>query len=308
MDARRSPSGPGKSSALDPPPFKHRSAVFSCAESMLIRTELAGKTAPRLINDLLDYDPRYSRNGRNLLADPAPRYRGIALPPRRGRSDCHHALMKKEHQSNAPRSNDEQPDEFTEYKVAAYCHNCLYHFDVTANFSRRQSRKTPCSLADDHNPLHHLQLTDSKSSREHRETQGLNKYDQFTEGHRFACSAVDCPLVVDIKISPPRLSQSLLSYILDPAKLEARGRREIEKEPERYQDIPLTKPLQALGYLRQYLIDAKTARNREGLRKIARRNKKYMLTFADECDELFHYLDFVPVEETSPETEVSLST
>jgi hypothetical protein len=55
-------------------------------------------------------------------------------------------------------------------------------------------------------------------------------------------------------------------------------------------------------------MDAKEAKKPTELKKIARRNKKYMLTFADKCDELFIYLDFVPVEETSLEPEVSFPT
>lgn len=275
---------------------------------MLICTTPTGKTAPRLINDLLDHDPRHVfKHGRNLLKDPAPRYRGQgSLPARKGKLDCRHMLMKKEPQTNAPRSNDEHPDESTEYKVASYCTACLHHFEITANFWRRSDRKTPCNLSDDSNPLHHLRLAQSQTGREYKAKHGANKYDQVTEVHRFVCSGTECPLVVDIKISPPRLNHVMLSYILDTAKLEIRGRREIKNDPDRYQGMSLIKPLQALGYLRQYLWDAKGAKSKTELRKIARRNKKYMLTFADECDELFQYLDFVAIEEASPELEVSV--
>jgi ubiquitin carboxyl-terminal hydrolase 25/28 len=214
--------------------------------------------------------------------------------------------MKKEHQTNAPRSDDERPDDSTEHKEAAYCTACLYHFDITANFWKRNDRKTPCNLSDESNPLHHLRLAESQTSKEHKEKHGMDKYDQWTEAHRFVCSGTECPLVVDIKISPPRLNHHMLSYIFDTAKLEARGRREIKNDPERYQGMSPIKPLQALGYLRQYLSDAKGAKSKTELKKIARRNKKYMLTFADECDELFKYLDFVPIEEASPEPEVSV--
>jgi ubiquitin carboxyl-terminal hydrolase 25/28 len=308
MDDRWTASGPGLLPSSAPPPSRFLLAILSQPDIMLIRTAPTGKTAPRLINDLLDHDPRYSTNhGRNLLVDPAPRFKGPgSLPARKAKLDCRHILMKKDHQTNAPRSNDEQPDESTEYKVAAYCSACLYHFDVTPNFWKRKERKTPCKLSDDSSPLHHLRLVESRTSREHRENGGLTKYEPLTEAHRFVCSGMECPLVVDIKISPPRLSHHMLSYILDAAKLDARGRREINNDPERYQGMPPIKPLQALGYLRQYLVDAKGAKNRTELKKIARRNKKYMLTFADECDELFKYLDFVPVEEASLEPEVSL--
>jgi ubiquitin carboxyl-terminal hydrolase 25/28 len=88
--------------------------------------------------------------------------------------------------------------------------------------------------------------------------------------------------------------------------MDMRGRREIKNDPDRYQGLPPVKPLQALGYLRQYLYDAKGAKSRTDLKKIARRNKKYMLAFADECDELFEYLDFIAVQDDALEPEVSV--
>ena len=276
---------------------------------MLIRTAPTGKTAPRLINDLLDHDPRnVFKHGRNLLVDPGRKYtfgRGPALSARKDRLDCRHKLMRKEPQTNAPRVGEE-PDLSTEYKVAAYCTACLHHFDITANFWRRNDRKTPCSLSDEFNPLHHLQLARSQTAKEHKKEYGVNKYDQLIEAHRFVCSGPECPLQLDIKISPPRLNHIMLAYILDPVKLDVRGQREIKNDPERYQGMSPIKPLQALGYLRQYLVDAKGAKSKTELKRIARRNKKYMLTFADECDELFEYLDFKPIEEASPEPEVSI--
>ncbi len=277
---------------------------------MLIRIGPTGKTAPRLINDLLDHDPRHSgRQSRNLLVDPAPRYRGVgSLPPRKGKLECRHTLMRKDNQTTSPRSTDEQPDGSTEYTVAAYCSTCLHHFEVIANFRKREERKNPCKLSDDSNPLHHLRLVGTRGSPEHEKKDSSSKYKPLIEAHTFVCSGRQCPLVVDIKISAPRLSNHLLSYVLDAAKLEARGRREIKNDPDRYQGLFPQKPVQALGYLRKYLMDAKEAKKPTELKKIARRNKKYMLTFADECDELFKYLDFDAVTETSPEPEVSFPT
>jgi ubiquitin carboxyl-terminal hydrolase 25/28 len=179
---------------------------------------------------------------------------------------------------------------------------------VTANFWKRKERKNPCKLSDDSNPLHHLRLVEPRASQEHEKDDGSTKHEPLIEAHTFVCSGRQCPLVVVIKISAPRLSNHLLSYVLDTAKLEARGRREIKNDPDRYQGLLPQKPVQALGYLRQYLVDAKGAKKPTELKKIARRNKKYMLTFADECDELFIYLGFVPVEEPPPEPEVSFPT
>lgn len=272
---------------------------------MLIRLSPTGKTAPRLINDLLDHDPRHAmKHGRNLLADPAPTFKwgGSHLPPRKGSEECRHVLALKQGQTNAPTSNDERPDEYTKYKIAAYCSSCMYHFDIGVDFTQRKERQEPCNLSDEENPLHHLRLVKSTNAREYRQRQGRRlKYDNCTELHRFMCSGSKCPLVVEIKISPPRLAPNILVSITEPAVVEARGRREIKNEPERYQDMSHVTVGQSLGFLRQYLNDAKGGSGR----KIARRNKKYMLAFADECDPLFEYLDFKAIEEPSSESDVS---
>jgi hypothetical protein len=68
-----------------------------------------GKTAPRLIKDLQDYDPRYlPQNVRNLLVDPAPIYKGTSIL-RKGVRDCRHVLMRKDEQTTAIISNGDRP-------------------------------------------------------------------------------------------------------------------------------------------------------------------------------------------------------
>jgi hypothetical protein len=67
-------------------------------------------------------------------------------------------------------------------------------------------------------------------------------------------------------------------------------------------------PLQALSFLRTYLFDAKSAANTTEQRKIAKRNKSYMLAFANECDPIFEYLDFTPFEAESSDVDVSFSS
>lgn len=269
---------------------------------------LTGKTAPRLIEDLLDYDPtRPKKNGRNLLADDAPQFREKAVV-RKGIQDCRHALMKKLDRTNAPVSQDQQPDGSTRYLVATYCSNCRCHFDITIDFRERRGRQTPCRLSDPENPLHHLRLAKSADAREYEERRGgYNKYDTIIEAHRFECSGVTCPVVVNIKISPPRLGKEILSLIMDAKKINARGRKVIQEDPQRFEGFPPITPYQALTNLRTYLHDARTAKDPENLKKIAKRNKRLLLAFADECDSLFEYLDFKVVTEEGPEPGVVCS-
>src|SRR5450432_3064423 len=107
-----------------------------------------GKTTPRLIRDLLDYDPRRSRpEGKHLLIDPPPIYRtgGKPYPLRILPQDCSHQLWRKDGQTFAPLV-DEQPNTASKYISSSYCGRCLYHFDIIADFTRRPGRETPCDL------------------------------------------------------------------------------------------------------------------------------------------------------------------
>lgn len=260
-----------------------------------------GKTPPRLINDLLDYDPR-TQFRRNLLADPAPIFKKDHFVLRKGELDCRHSLMKKEHRTTAPFSNDEQPNG-QKYVIAAYCTNCRFHFDITADFSIRPDFQNPCRLSDEGSPMHHLRLVESMYAEDKHD---LDKYNEFTESHRWACSGPTCPLVLEMKITPPRLKPKMLSQITNADKVDARGRKVIAAEPERYAGYnPLT-PLMVLGNLRSYLADAKAARDKSELKRIAKRNKRFGLGFADDCDSIFNYLDFTQIKEEGSEIDVSV--
>ena len=267
---------------------------------------VVGKTPPRLINDLLDHDPRPRTNGKNLLADAAPLFRERGQhEPRTRPSDCRHSLMRKA-PTEAPVSNDEQPTASTIYVVSAYCSQCRHHFQITANFDQDNGREAPCCLSDPANPMHHLHLVETIYSRDDPKKYDLNKYNDFIEYHRWECSAPFCPLILEIKISQPRLHDTIVSSILSPEAVLARGRKVVADDPVRYVGLgPLT-VLQILGNLRQYLLDAKGARDKSDLKRIAARNKKFVLAFADECDVLLRYLDFSPIAEDDAEVLNSL--
>lgn len=66
----------------------------------------------------------------------------------------------------------------------------------------------------------------------------------------------------------------------------------MKEQPERYQDTsrPLA-PVEVLSVLRTYLCDALSKKPAEK-KRIAVRNKKFLLAFSDECDATFEYLEF----------------
>jgi ubiquitin carboxyl-terminal hydrolase 25/28 len=188
--------------------------------------------------------------------------------------------------------------------LATYCSTCLYHFDITVDFRRGNDGQAPCNLSDNENPLHHLRLVDSTNSEEYEQRHGSSKYNTLAEAHRWVCSGATCPVVVSIKISPPRLAKELLSPVTNPRKVNARGRRVIQEEPDRFVGLMPIGPQQALTNLRTYLRDAKEVQDPDKLKKIAKRNKRLLLGFADECDSLFKYLDFTVVEEHGSDPDV----
>jgi ubiquitin carboxyl-terminal hydrolase 25/28 len=214
--------------------------------------------------------------------------------------------MKKPGQTNAPLSDDERPTSTTEYTVATYCESCHYHFTIKSDYRLQRNGQLPCHLGDKENPLHHLRLASSLDVDGCKKKYGDNKYQNMVEAHTFVCSGThDCPLVVEIQIRSPRILPKMLALINDTSRVWTRGQTALLKHPSRLMNLEPCLPIDALGFLRQYLLDGKSATPK----RIARRNKKYMMAFADDCDAMFEYLDFVLIEEEeaeADEAEVSL--
>jgi ubiquitin carboxyl-terminal hydrolase 25/28 len=256
---------------------------------------IPGKTAPRLIQDLLDHDPRFP-TAWNVLSEVSPIFREGQTLFIKNENTCRHALCAKDNQSRVPVSNDERPDENSVYVIAAYCSRCRYHFKVSVDYRPQRSGQVPCHLSDSDNPLHHFRLVGTTDGKQYKEKHGPNKYDVLTEAHVFRCTSPTCPAMLEIRVSPPKLTKNIMISILSPEIVTNRGKREMEKEPERYVGQTPVTPSMAIVYLRHYLSDAKTTTATGEIKKIARRNKKFMLAFADDCDTLYEYLDFKLVE------------
>ena len=256
---------------------------------------LSGKTAPRLIEDLREYDPRYQakKSGRNLLSQPAPIFRpGVPLPLRREQKDCIHSLVKKDEQT------DDLPDLIDEtkcYTIATWCRKCKWHFHIKVDYSGRKAGQGVCNISDRNNLLHHLQLVESKD----KPSSGIHTFLAF-EAHRFVCSSTSCPLVVNIEIFPPRLTPALLTPISDNTKLRLRGYRVINDDPERFASSEPVSVTQAYLFLLSYLKDGFTAyltQDPKDFKRITKRNKKFCLAFGQECDQIFKYLGFLETED-----------
>lgn len=262
------------------------------------------------MRDLLDYDPQRKRkNGKNLLYDPAPRYKPGAAPPiRRLERDCQHNLYAKPDQTAIPRAGSTpEPGEF--YKSASFCSKCLCHFDISIDLggSDQDELNSICELDSDY-PMHHLQCS-SKTTRTPEEAalDPDHEFDDWTEHHLWICSAPKCPAVVEVKIYPPRLDMAKQELLFDKDVLQKRGAAQIARDPDRYAVSPNAPQLpdEALSILMRFLKDSLDGAGSTG-KRIAVRNKKFQLCFARDCDEILKWLGFVLVEASRDANEPEL--
>jgi ubiquitin carboxyl-terminal hydrolase 25/28 len=248
-----------------------------------------GKTAPRLIQDLLSYDPRRAvLFGQNILTDPAPQYhQDVMLPTLVAKGSCRHKYMTKLDQSQLP-APDRKPERATSYKVASFCHECRCHLLLIVDF-KTGSGEQPCPNSQ--YPLHHFIHHPQSSSRQESSVNG-RKGDRWVDQQRFECSSPDCPAVLTIRICAPRITAEWETLLTDEKLVKERAEAVMKLAPDRFEGIAPPLPINVLLNLRSYLNNA--LRNPE-VKKIASLNKKFVTCFGDfgqPCRDLLEYLGF----------------
>lgn len=248
-----------------------------------------GKTAPRLIQDLLSYDPRMLLpSGRNILTDPAPQFHHDAvLPAALVKGSCRHKYMTKLDQSQLP-TLDRKIDRSTSCKVASFCQECRCHLLLILDLQQGYGEK-PCPNSQ--YPLHHFIYLPQSSSRR-RSSVDLAKGDRWVDQQQFECSSPYCPAVVTIRISPPRITAEWKTLLTDENVVKERAEVVMKLAPDRFEGIAPPLPINVLLNLRSYLNNA--LRSPE-VKKIASLNKKFVTCFGDygqPCRDLLEYLGF----------------
>lgn len=251
-----------------------------------------GKTAPRWVVDLIEYDPNTARHdGGHLLLDAAPMYaEGTSVRTRNIPGDCQHDFVLKQEQSVYPGPGD-KANLKTKWHVSSICGRCCYHFDVVADYSTVPDRRTPCRLEVEDNMMHHLIPHSSKRRRPAPDA----KSDRWVEHNVFECSSQKCPLKLDLKITPPRIDRAQLDTLMDVGKLEERHTALVEKDPDRYVGVGQVSPVEVLSYLRTYLLDALETSADAAPRVIQANNKKFQLAFGEQSHKILEYLGFQPI-------------
>ncbi|KAF2278384.1 cysteine proteinase [Westerdykella ornata] len=241
-----------------------------------------GKTAPRLIADLLAYDPRYeTAAGRNYLTTPPPHYDPSAPPkPAVYERNCRHELGVKPEQSNLPRLEILAHGTLT--KIACFCQKCRWHVDVLVDLREHGSRDSPCRHTSTNYLLHHF-ITD------HEAMPSSSVVRPQTREFRFNCSAPICPATLTIRMSPPCLTDEEINLLTNKDLLRERLENARRIAGDRA-DTQVARPIDGLDFLRTYLRDS--LEPQENKNRIPLLNRKFLKTFGKDCDALLHRLGF----------------
>lgn len=265
------------------------SPILSSDSRFLTLVSLPGKTAPRLIQDLLAYNPsNLPSSGWNILTDPAPHFhRNAALPTLVARGSCRHQFMIKPDQSLFTSPGSES-DGSTSYKVASFCQACRCHMLLIVDIVGDDGKR-PCPNRE--YPLHHFVHVPENSTRR-RNSGDPVKGERWVDQQYFRCSSPCCPVTVTIRMSAPRLTSAWVTLLTDKELVKERAQVVMGQAPERFEGIAPPLPINVLINLRSYLCNA--IRSSEA-KKIASLNKKFSTCFGEygqPCRELLEYLGF----------------
>ncbi|KAL5114379.1 ubiquitin-specific protease ubp2 [Pleosporales sp. CAS-2024a] len=259
-----------------------------------------GKTAPRLLQDLLTYDPRFEeRAGRNILTSAPPhfdpnRQRTPAVPAR----NCRHALLLKPEQSALPH-DAQDPGAPTACRVASYCSQCRWHIDVVVASRGHAAKTRPCRRGDGEFLLHHFLF---QGEGDENGTSPLG-FPSAPRKYTFTCSAPQCPVTVHIHMRPPHLSDHDIETLTNSAKLRRRWEDAKQTAGDRA-DTTMARSVDGPDYLSTYLLDSLNPV--KGKTRIPLLNKKFFKTFGRDCDSILTRLGFTTQleDESDPQSQV----
>ncbi|KAL9101728.1 MAG: hypothetical protein Q9163_003050 [Psora crenata] len=251
-----------------------------------------GKTAPRLLQDLVSYDPRrFSYDSVNVLTDilfhDADKEEEDPLLYHAG---CRHEWALNRSQGDLPADGNYLPKASTSWTFACYCSLCRSHLDLCIRYDGDASNVTPCPTTD--RPLHHFvhkpELSESQptSANRVRARHGFAWYDL----HVFQCSATQCGAHLSIRFKPPRLTNDWVSLLTDKFIIKARAEKEIARNPGKLEGHAAPTPGTVLENLAILLRSA--MHYEEGKRPYPRNGRNWLLNFGEPCGDLMDYMGF----------------
>ncbi|RAL03741.1 ubiquitin-specific protease UBP2 [Aspergillus ibericus CBS 121593] len=248
----------------------------------------SGKTAPRLVQDIHDYDPAHPPgSGRNLLSDVPPVFPDHYTGPLESISPsaCRHTYVTKPNQSFLPqpekRSSSGNPT-----KVSAICSQCRHHLQVVVTSTPGIGSQTLPGH------IHHL-VYKSGRQRGGASAEEITPKGQTAETFHYDCSYLTCPVVVSVRIVSPVLHHDWVQLLTNPELLRERADEALATHPERLEGIARPQPINVLENLRTYI--GNTFLTSQQGKSISAINKRFMACFGVEgkpCKDLLEFLGF----------------
>ncbi|GMG02374.1 unnamed protein product [Aspergillus oryzae] len=249
----------------------------------------SGKTAPRLVQDIYEYDPAHPpATGRNLLADVPPVFPEYYNGPLEHISSaaCRHNFVSKPAQSYVPQS--EQGNTGASTKVSAVCLMCRYHLQVEV--SSTPGIGQPSTRFSDH--VHHLVYKSGKH-RGGAAPEEVSPKGQMLEMFHYECSYLSCSVAVSLRFASPVLNDDRVRLLADPEVLRQRANEAFAAHPDRLEGVAPPTPINVLLNLRTYISNALL--DSQQSKSISAVNKRFMTCFGVEgkpCKDLLEFLGF----------------
>ena len=164
------------------------------------------------------------------------------------------------------------------------CHHCHWHLSVTVEFMPVRSEHAGyCPTR--HSPLHHFAQTSvGRPSSD----------DGKDEKYFYRCTV--CPTAVRIDYRPPRLSHQDLILLVDPDLLEQRLHNAVIHDAQR-EGLEAQHAINVVEALATYIRDAVSGEPNKTKKMIPVLNKRWMLSFGEDCEELLARLGFTKTED-----------
>lgn len=249
-----------------------------------------GKLGPRLVQDLLHYDPRHeSHTRRNLLQDPPPHWEGDPEPSIPEHHCTHDLALKPEQSSLGSTSANGNGASASTRKVACFCTKCRVHIDIIVSSSTEDGASArPCHIRDPARPLHHFISTPELAIDEDGKP--------LSDTCVWRCSSSRCPAKLTISFRLPTFTEHDIELMTDKVQLQTRWKRSHELSAGRADADP-ARPVDAPDFLVRYLSDS--LQPTSGKNRIPVLNRKFLKTFGEDCDHILERLGFKLVTEQS---------
>ncbi|KAL1959884.1 hypothetical protein VTO42DRAFT_1029 [Malbranchea cinnamomea] len=246
-----------------------------------------GKTAPRLVHDLLSYDPANPPPSCfNILTDILPVYQDTDSPSELlSPQACTHRYILKPNQTR-PLPGNGSLVTADRCRVSAVCVNCRQHVELVITY---HDRRRP-----EWGHIHHLVFS-PKLTAENQPENAFSWKGQRLETYYMQCSYPSCSAVVCADFLSPVFSQRFVDLLTDEALLRQRLEEALKADPERLEGLSPPLPINVISNLRTYIENA--LHDEQKSKTITSANKRFMTCFGVNgrpCKELLEFLGFTP--------------